>query len=1133
MARIRPAPRTATVGTDGTWSITGIDVSALADGELVFTAAATDSTGNSSQTTHTATKDTTAPAVAISSVTNPINAASAGLATASGTGEVGATISLVASDGTNNTAVRTTTVASDGTWSISGIDVSSLADGTITFTVTAADAAGNSTQRSLASTKDTVAPPIDVTNVTSPITIANYHAAEASGTGEVGVPLVLVVSDGTNSTTGYTTVVGQDGTWSITGIDVSELADGTLTFTVTATDTAGNTAQSSLTATKATVVVVAVTDPINADASTNASASGTGQAGATVSLVASDGSNTSSEYSTVVGEDGTWNITGIDVSDLADGTITFTATATDGANNTAQNSRTATKDTVAPAVAILSVTDPINAADIAEVSVHGTGEAGAVITLVASDGDTSTAEYNATVAEDGTWSISGIDVSELADGTLTFTATAADAAGNTAQTSLTANKDTVAPAVAVTNVTSPITIANQKQTSLSGTGEVGATISLVASDGTNSTIPYDTVVAEDGTWSIGDIDLSGLADGTITFTITATDAAGNPAQTTADVTKTTVAVTFISAPINAESATDTTISGTGEVGATIVVVVTDGTNTTGEYTTVIGEEGTWTIAGIDVSDLADGTITYQVTATDADENTAETSRTATKDSIAPNVVILPLANQINAAGAGSVSVSGTGEVGAAISLVVTDGDTSTSEYTTTIGEDGTWTIAGIDVSGLADGTLTFTVTATDAAGNSAQDITTPSKDTEAPAVAVTGLNSPITIAEQHSTTASGTGEIEATISLVVSDGTNSTTEYTTVVAADGTWSISDIDVGGLVDGTLTYTATATDAAGNSAQGSLTTIKQTVAITFVTDPIDADHAASVTISGTGEIGADISVVASDGVTVSGEYTTTVAEDGTWSISGIDVAALADGTLTFTATATNGLSGTAQSSRTAAKDTVAPAVNMTSITDPITIANRQAIEVGGSGEIGAAISLVVSDGANSTTEYTAVVGEDGTWSISDIDVSDLADGTITFTATATDTAGNTAQSSLTATKATVFVASVTDPINSDNAASVTVNGTGQVGAAITLVASDGANSTTENTTVVGQDGTWSISDIDVSELADGTITFTATATDDVENTAQSSLTAVKDTVPPVESLTSTGLADVALADEESWI
>jgi hypothetical protein len=857
---------------------------------------------------------------------------------------------------------------------------------------------------------------VTISGLTEGINIANHKSLNLGGTGEVDATISLVVTDGTHSTDVFTTTVESDGSWAISGVDVSGLDDGDITFNVTATDTSGNPADASLVILKTTVAATGVTDPINAENADSVDISGTGQVGATVTVTATDGTDTTTEYTTTIGEDGTWSISGIDVSALADGTITFNVTATDENDNTAEASITAEKDTIVPEVNLTSVTDPINAADATAVAANGTGEAGGTVTLVATDGSSSTTEYTTTVGEDSTWTIEGIDVSGLAEGEITFTATLTDSSSNTSTSSLTATLDVTAPDVAIVSGTDPITIADLHSATASGTGEVGASITLVATDGTNSTTEYTTTVAEDGTWTIENIDAANLADGTITVTVTASDAAGNTSETTAETTKTTVAITLVTDPVNSDNETDVAVSGTGQVGASISVVVSDGSNSTTESTATIGEDGTWSITGIDVSGLDDGTITFTATATDGEDNTAEATATATKDTVAPEVAVTDVTDPINAANAASTTASGTGEAGANLSLTVGDGTNSTTEYTTTVEEDGTWSIEGIDVSGLDEGTLTYSVTATDAAGNESTASTTAEMDLTAPAVEVTSILDPVTIANHTATSVGGTGEVGATIVVVASDGTNSTSEYTTTVGGDGTWNIEDIDTTGLADGVLTYTATATDAAGNFATSSLTATKLTVAIGEITDPINSENAANVTVSGTGEVGATITLVVSDGTSSTAEYTTTVGEDATWSITGVDVSELADGTLTFTATATDENDNTAEASTTAEKDTAAPSLALTTVTDPIDDDNETATTASGTGEVGASISLVATDGANTTDAFTTAVSEDGTWSIIDIDVSGLDDGTITYTATATDDFGNSSEASDTATKTT---------------------------------------------------------------------------------------------------------------------
>ena len=843
----------------------------------------------------------------------------------------------------------------------------------------------------------------------------------------------------------------------------------------------------------ANFAVSSVTGPINSSNETNTSASGTGTVGDTISAVASDGTNSTAAHTTTVDANGNWSISGIDVSSLADGTITYTVNDT---TNAASGSKTSTKDTVAPAVSITSVTNPITQANQTSASASGTGEVGATISLVASDGTNLTTAKTTTVDANGNWSISSINLSSLADGAITFSATATDAVGNMAPDEMTATKDTAAPAVAITSVTDPITIASRTSASASGTGEVGATISLVASDGTISTTAQMTTVDSNGDWSISLIDLSSLADGTITFTAAAADSAGNTGSATATATKTTIVLTTVTGPVNAGNVASASASGAGEAGASVSLVVSDGTNSTGAYTTTIAGDGTWSISGIDLSALADGPLTYTATATDQLENSAVVSKTASKDTVAPSITLSSVTDPVNLSDANNVSASGTSEAGATISVAVSDGTNSTTAQTTTADASGNWSISGIDVSSLADGTITFTATATDAAGNSSSTDMTAAKDTVAPAVAVTTVTNPVTLASHTSAAASGTGEVGAAISLVVGDGTHSTIPMTTTVDANGNWSVSGIDLSTLADGTITFTATATDEAGNTAQSSMTATKTTVAVTVVTNPVNSANVTSASASGTGEVGATVSLVVSDGTNSTTPMTTTVDANGNWSISGINLSALADGTLTYTATASDSTNNMATATKTASKDTVAPAVSITSVTNPITSSDAGNTSASGTGEAGATISLVASDGTSSTSALTTTVDANGTWSISGINVSALADGTITYTATSTDAAGNSATTSQASTKQAAATASLSGTVFVDaNANGVHDSGESALaGVIITLRGVDTqGNAIPSQTTTTASDGsysfanlpagTYSISEAQPAKISDG--------------------------------------------------
>src|SRR5262249_7296543 len=158
-------------------------------------------------------------------------------------------------------------------------------------------------------------------------------------------------------------------------------------------------------------------------------------------------------------------------------------------NSSAPAQQNATKDTIAPAVAITALPSQIITSNQANVSVSGTGEVGAKITVVAGDGSKTVTSTQVMVGADGTWSVSGLNVPSLKDGTINFTATATDTAGNSANGQASATKDTVVPTVSLLKFSSPVSSANAHNASASGTGEVGATISVVVSIGAATTLP--------------------------------------------------------------------------------------------------------------------------------------------------------------------------------------------------------------------------------------------------------------------------------------------------------------------------------------------------------------------------------------------------------------------------------------------------------------------------------------------------------------------------------------------------------------------------------------------------------------------------------------------------------------------
>jgi hypothetical protein len=319
--------------------------------------------------------------------------------------------------------------------------------------------------------------------------------------------------------------------------------------------------------------------------------------------------------------------------------------------------------------------------------------------------------------------------------------------------------------------------------------------------------------------------------------------------------------------------------------------------------------------------------------------------------------------------------------------------------------------ASFPVSG--DGTHTVSYSALDNAGN-----TTPVQtriiriDTAAPAVPVLSVPEHINAANAAAVPVSGTAEPGATISLTVRDaGSAHTATAVTTASGTGAWSISP-NLTSLTDGTVTYSATATDAAGNTGTAAtLTGTKDTrapaVPALSVPGYVNVANVASVPVTGTAEPGSTLTLTVTDAGaahTVTG--VTTTSGTGTWSVTGLNLAALNQGTVSYSAIASDAAGNTgAPATATNLKDTQAPAAPGLTV-PPYVNASTASIQVTGTAEPGALITFTVTDaGASHSIPRTAAASSSGAWNVTGLNLGSFNDGVLSYTATATDPAGNT--------------------------------------------------------------------------------------------------------------------------------
>jgi hypothetical protein len=645
---------------------------------------------------------------------------------------------------TGSGTVPTPGAGSPNEFQITGLDLSGLSEGTVTVSVTLTDPSGN------AGTPATDTAPLDLTQPTIAITNGSVDPVSGAFTATFTFSESVtgfVVGDITAGNAALSGFAGSGDTYTAT---VTPSSDGAVTLDVAAGVAADQVGNTNTAATQFSVTNDETAPTVTISSTSSDPVSGAFSATITFSesvtgFVVGDITAGNASLSAFAGSGDTYTVT---VTPTADGAVTLdvgAAAAQDAAgnDNTAATQFTRTNDETAPDVTIATASsDPVSGAFSITVTFSesvtgfvvgdmtvGNGAASAF----AGSGDT----YTATITPSGDGQVS-VDINA---------GVASDAAGNgnTAATQFTITNDETPPSVTITTGSSdPVSGAFTATFTFSEsvTGFVVGDIALSNASASGFAGSGDTYTAT----------ITPTADGTVTVDVpaaVAADAAGNDntaaTQFTIENDETPPTVTVSSTATGPTNAAFTVNIVFSEAVADFVV----GDITASAELTLSGFSGSGTTYSVTATPIADGAATVDVLAGVASDaagngNTAATQFTIDVDVTAPTGFTVGFTGldtpSFNAVTAPNGFFDFTGaETGTTYNYSFTS-DAGGSPVT----GSGTVTSAGqnispIDLSGLPDGTLTLSVTLTDAAGNvSTPQTATAALDQDGPSVAITG-----------------------------------------------------------------------------------------------------------------------------------------------------------------------------------------------------------------------------------------------------------------------------------------------------------------------------------------------------------------------------------------------------------
>ncbi|WP_137680178.1 beta strand repeat-containing protein [Aurantiacibacter suaedae] len=1202
-------------------ALTAADLDVLGDGAIVVRASAKDTAGNVSASTNPIefVLDRTPPAApSLSLGTGIADGASAAEASSQGgvayvTSPVGTAIEVTFTNGARTVTKQLTANGGQQAVVLSQSDLATLGSGTITVAAATRDSAGNTSSAVTESfALDMLPPSAPLLTLLGSQAKTSAQAADAGGilefTAEAGAAVTLTFSNGVETVTRSVTATGSAQTITLTSAEVSQLGNGVIAVSATAVDTVGNASQSKNL--NLTIDDVAPTAPTlqlgtgvdgvvsiaEATAATGVATVGA-EIGAVVTVTFSNGSDQITK--TVVGQ-GTPQavvLTAGDLATLGDGNISVTAVARDAAGNQsgASSSIDFTLDSSPPSAPALTLAAGVSdGATLAEAKaatgvVSMVAENGAQVTVTFTNGTNTVVKTLVGTGSAQAVVLSASNLAALGDGTVTVSAVARDGVGNSSGPTTTAFELDLtpppSPALAlIGDDEKSATTAASAAGAVQVTAEAGTavTVTFTGSEGSVTKALVGNGNAQAVSLSLSD--LGTLGDGGVLVQASSRDTAGNVAVSTSTVqfaldrTAPDAPVLAIAGNVLDGASLDEASSESGlatvtaDAGSTVTVTFVNGSNSIAKVLEANGSEQAVVLTESEIALLGNGTVLVSAVATDSVGNeSAEVSNSFELDieaPVAPTVsVVGSAAKTSDQAESASGVVKVVAEVGATATIKFETNAGSVTKEITGTGVSQSVALTATDVAALGEGDVTVSVVVQDDVGNiSSTTTSTFTIDDTPPAAPTLQLGSGVDdiASGPEATAATGvvllTAEVGSTATVTFTNGTKSVSKTVTATGGSQAIKLSAADLVTLGDGTISVSAQAKDAAGNTSAPATTSFQLdnspppaplvTLGAGIANGATLAEAAAATgAVSVKGEAGGTILVTFTNGASSVTKSVTATGNAQAVTLNASDLAGLGNGTISVSAVTRDPVGNVSPAATTSfTLDMTPPTVPALSLIGDEVKAQEAATDAAGvasvTGEAGSTITVTITQGATQIVKTLVATGSAQTISLSASEIATLGDGRVVITARATDVAGNASAVAeavdftldreapdaplLSVSSDVADVASAAEATDASGAVTVQA----EAGSTISVVFINGSNSVLKQLAADGGAQAVTLTEADLQILGDGNISVVATASDEAGNTsAETSAGFTLDVTAPGSPnvVLSTGIANGATTAE----